>query len=61
MTVFVATPGTTTLPVAMYNDIAQNIDPLVTSISTLLIAGTVVLMIVLDRTVGLDRVLIGKG
>jgi putative spermidine/putrescine transport system permease protein len=61
MTVFVATPGTTTLPVAMYNDIAQNIDPLVTSISTVLIVGTVLLMIVLDRVVGLDRVLIGKG
>jgi putative spermidine/putrescine transport system permease protein len=60
MTVFVATPGTTTLPVAMYNDIAQNIDPLVTSISTVLIVGTVLLMIVLDRIVGLDRVLIGK-
>jgi putative spermidine/putrescine transport system permease protein len=61
MTVFVATPGTTTLPVAMYNDIAQNIDPLVTSISAVLIVGTVLLMIVLDRIVGLDRVLIGKG
>jgi putative spermidine/putrescine transport system permease protein len=61
MTVFVATPGTTTLPVAMYNDIAQNIDPLVTSVSTVLIVGTVLLMIVLDRVVGLDRVLIGKG
>lgn len=61
MTVFVATPGTTTLPVAMYNDIAQNIDPLVTSVSTVLIVGTVLLMIALDRVVGLDRVLIGKG
>ncbi|MDQ7976694.1 ABC transporter permease [Paraburkholderia sp. SARCC-3016] len=61
MTVFVATPGTTTLPVAMYNDIAQNIDPLVTSISAVLIVGTVLLMIVLDRIAGLDRVLIGKG
>ncbi|GLU31612.1 ABC transporter permease [Trinickia caryophylli] len=60
MTIFVATPGTTTLPVAMYNAIAQNIDPLVTSLSTVLIAGTVLLMIVLDRMVGLDRVLAGK-
>lgn len=61
MTVFVATPGTTTLPVAMYNQIAQTIDPLVASVSTVLIAGTVVLMVLLDRLVGLDRVLIGKG
>ncbi|SPA30884.1 Spermidine/putrescine transport system permease; protein ABC Transporter permease protein [Cupriavidus taiwanensis] len=60
MTVFVATPGTTTLPVAMYNQIAQTIDPLVASVSTVLIVGTLVLMVLLDRIVGLDRVLIGK-
>jgi putative spermidine/putrescine transport system permease protein len=60
MTIFVATPGTTTLPVAMYNQIAQTIDPLVASVSTVLIVGTVVLMLVLDRIVGLDRVLIGE-
>ena len=60
MTVFVATPGTTTLPVAMYNQIAQTIDPLVASVSTVLIFGTLVLMVLLDRIVGLDRVLIGK-
>jgi len=60
MTIFVATPGTTPLPVAMYNQIAQTIDPLVASVSTVLIVGTVVLMLVLDRMVGLDRVLIGE-
>lgn len=61
MTVFVATPGTTTLPVAMYNQIAQTIDPLITAVSTVLILGTLALMVVLDRLVGLDRVLIGEG
>lgn len=61
MTVFVATPGTTTLPVAMYNQIAHSIDPLVASVSTVLIVGTLIVMVVLDRIVGLDRVLIGKG
>lgn len=60
MTVFVATPGTTTLPVAMYNQIAHTIDPLVASVSTVLIVGTLVLMFLLDRIVGLDRVLVGK-
>ncbi|MDN7948810.1 ABC transporter permease [Burkholderia multivorans] len=60
MTIFVATPGTTTLPVAMYNQIAQTIDPLVTSVSAVLIVGTVVLMLVLDRLVGHDRILIGE-
>ena len=61
MTVFVSTPGTTTLPVAMYNQITHTIDPLVASVSTVLIVGTLVLMFLLDRIVGLDRVLVGKG
>lgn len=60
MTIFVATPGTNTLPVAMYNRISQMTDPLVTSISAVMIFGTLILMVLLDRTVGLDRVLIGK-
>jgi putative spermidine/putrescine transport system permease protein len=60
MTIFVATPGMTTLPVVMYNHIAQTIDPLVTSVSTILIAGTLVLMVLLDRVVGLERVLVGN-
>lgn len=60
MTIFVATPGTTTLPVAMYNQITHTIDPLITSVSTVLIIGTLILMVLLDRVVGLDRVLIGK-
>ncbi|RMX03507.1 ABC transporter permease [Corticibacter populi] len=61
MTIFVATPGTMTLPVAMYNHIAHTIDPLVASVSTVLIAGTLVLMLLLDRVVGLEKVLIGRG
>jgi putative spermidine/putrescine transport system permease protein len=60
MTIFVATPGTTTLPVALYNRVAFLSDPVTTSVSTVMIVGTVVLMFVLDRVVGLDRVLIGK-
>jgi putative spermidine/putrescine transport system permease protein len=60
MTVFVATPGTTTLPVAMYNQISQTIDPLITAASTVLILGTLAVMLLLDRLVGLDRVLIGE-
>lgn len=60
MTIFVATPGTTTLPVAMYNQIQQTIDPLVTSVSAVLIVGTIALMVLLDRLVGLDRILIGE-
>ena len=61
MTVFVASPSTTTLPVRMYHHIAQTIDPLLASISTVLIVLTVILMVILDRICGLDKILVGKG
>lgn len=60
MSIFVASASTQTLPVKMYNHIAHTIDPLLASISTILIVLTLVLMIVLDRFYGLDRVLAGK-
>ncbi|HRK23452.1 MAG TPA: ABC transporter permease [Beijerinckiaceae bacterium] len=59
MTVFVASPTTTTLPVRMFNYIQDSIDPLVCAISALLILGTVVLMLVLDRLYGLERLFVG--
>ncbi len=61
MTVFVASPSTTTLPVRMYHHIAQTVDPLIASISAVLIFLTLLLMILLDRIYGLDKILIGKG
>ena len=60
MSIFVASAGTQTLPVKMYNHIANTIDPLLASVSTVLIMLTLVLMLVLDRFYGLDRVLAGK-
>lgn len=60
MSIFVASASTQTLPVKMYNHIAHTIDPLVASVSTVLIALTLVLMMALDRFYGLDRVLSGK-
>jgi putative spermidine/putrescine transport system permease protein len=59
VTMFVASPSTRTLPVQMYNYITQNLDPLVTSVSTVIIVITVVFMLVLDRIFGLDQVLSG--
>jgi putative spermidine/putrescine transport system permease protein len=44
----------------MYNQIAQTIDPLVAAVATVLIVGTLLVMVAMDRLVGLDRVLIGK-
>jgi putative spermidine/putrescine transport system permease protein len=61
MSIFVASPATMTLPVRMYHHIAQTIDPLIASISTLLIGLTVLLLLILDRLFGLDRILVGKG
>jgi putative spermidine/putrescine transport system permease protein len=60
MTVFLAAPGTETLPVRMFLYVQDNIDPLVTSVSASVIAVTMVALILLDRFYGLDRVLAGK-
>ncbi len=61
MTVFIAAPGTETLPVRMFLYIQDNIDPLVTSVSACVIAITVVALILLDRAYGLERLLVGRG
>ncbi len=60
MTVFIAAPGTETLPVRMFLYIQDNIDPLVTSVSACVIAITVVALLVLDRAFGLERLLVGR-
>ena len=61
MTVFIAAPGASTLPVRMFLYIQDNIDPLVTSVSAAVIAITLVFLVALDRVYGLDRLLAGKG
>lgn len=60
MTVFIATPGTETLPVRMFLYIQDNIDPLVTAVAAALIVVTVVLWLLLDRLVGLETLLLGR-
>ncbi len=60
MSIFVSSAATETLPVRMYNYIANTIDPLLASVSTVLILITLLLMLVLDRMFGLDRVMSGK-
>jgi putative spermidine/putrescine transport system permease protein len=61
MTVFIAAPGTETLPVRMFLYIQDNIDPLVTSVSACVIAVTVLALVALDRAYGLERALVGRG
>jgi putative spermidine/putrescine transport system permease protein len=61
MTVFIASPSTTTLPVRLFLYIQDNIDPLVASVSAVLIAMTAIAMVILDRLYGLDRLFLGGG
>ena len=61
MTVFLASPSTTTLPVRLLHYMTDSIDPLVASVSTVVIALTFMIMFVIDRLYGLEKVLIGKG
>lgn len=60
LSVFVASPSTQTLPVKLYAYIANTIDPLLASISTVMIALTFALMLLLEKFYGLDRVLGGR-
>lgn len=61
MTVFVAAPGTMTLPVRMFLYIQDNIDPLVTSVSACVIVMTVLFLVAIDRLYGLEKLLAGHG
>ena len=60
VTIFVAPPELTTLPVRVFNYIDQMTDPLVAAVSTALIVVTGGLMLLLDRVYGLDRLLVGR-
>jgi putative spermidine/putrescine transport system permease protein len=61
MTVFIASPRTTTLPVRLFLYIQDNIDPLVAAVSAALIGLAILAMLALDRLVGLERLLVGRG
>jgi len=60
MSIFVTTPATVTLPVRMYMYATESIDPMMASVSALMILVTGAAMLVLDRVYGLDKVLIGQ-
>jgi putative spermidine/putrescine transport system permease protein len=59
VTVFIVNPSTTTLPVKLFSYIAQTTDPLVASVSAVTIAFTLVIMLIVDRLYGLDKLFIG--
>ncbi|MCP4376251.1 MAG: hypothetical protein GY794_08775 [bacterium] len=60
MTLFIASPSSTTLPVRMYQHITETIDPLIASVSAVIIFITIIMMMILDRIFGLDKLLVGK-
>ena len=59
MSIFVTAPATVTLPVRMYMYATESIDPLMAAVSALMVALTAAAMLLLDRVVGLDKILIG--
>jgi putative spermidine/putrescine transport system permease protein len=55
VTLFLASPRVTTLPVRIYNYIAYTSDPSIAAVSTMMIVATTALVLVIDRYVGFVR------
>jgi putative spermidine/putrescine transport system permease protein len=60
MSIFITSPQTVTLPVRMYMIATESIDPMMAAVSALIVALTAVVMLVLDKVYGLDRILVGQ-
>ena len=54
VTLFLAAPNITTLPLQIYSRLEQNADPVVAAVSTFLVMVTFGLVLILQNTVGLD-------
>jgi putative spermidine/putrescine transport system permease protein len=54
VTLFLTSPGITTLPLTIYSRLEQSADPVVAAVSTLLVLLTLGLVMLLQRTVGLE-------
>ena len=61
MTIFVTSPSTITLPVRMYMYATDSIDPLMAAVATVNIAFTAIVMVLIDRLYGMEKLLVGKG
>jgi len=59
MSIFVTAPATVTLPVRMYMYATESIDPLMAAASALVVCFTLLVMILIDRLYGLDKILVG--
>jgi putative spermidine/putrescine transport system permease protein len=60
ISLFVVGPRITTLPVELYRYVDTRADPLVAAASVFLILGTVAVVMIVERTMGLNRA-VGKG
>ncbi|RQP19358.1 MAG: ABC transporter permease subunit, partial [Brucella intermedia] len=59
ISLFITGPRMTTLPVEIFNYVESRTDPMTASISVVLIAATLLIIFVIERTLGLSRT-IGK-
>ena len=50
------TKGSTTLPIEMLDYVAQGIDPMIAAMSTIILAGTIVIAFIAERTVGFAQI-----
>ncbi len=55
LSLFLTGPRLTTLPVAMFHRVEQQADPMVASLSVLLVAFTLAVVLIVDRTAGLAK------
>lgn len=55
VTIFVIGPTTHTLPIAIYQYLEWNVDPTVSAVSALLVLLAVIVMLLVERLIGLDR------
>ncbi|MGY4627098.1 ABC transporter permease [Bradyrhizobium sp. USDA 4486] len=52
---FLANPGTVTLPVQIFTYVQYSYDPVVAAVSTIVIAVTVVVILIIERVIGVDK------
>jgi len=56
VSMFLTGPGTTTFPIALMNYIEYTYDPAVSAISLILMLGTLGLMLIVDKTIGMKSI-----
>jgi putative spermidine/putrescine transport system permease protein len=57
ISLFLTGPQLTPLPIAIFNYIEFNLDPMILALSALVTGGSLVLVVVLERTLGLARIM----